>query len=87
MVDENQKDDSDIKHQMRNDYAQGNMIIKNFNGCTEEVKKLLFKTYCYNCSHLWHTFSNQPLNRVKIAYYNVFVCSLNLKNKQVYLQL
>ena len=41
-------DNDDIKRQMRSTYARGNLIIKRFRHCTDDVKVKLFKSYCCN---------------------------------------
>ena len=38
------KDDDDISKSLRNLYARGNSIIRNFKFCSEEVKIQLFKS-------------------------------------------
>ena len=51
-------DDEHIVKEMRNLFARGNMLIRNFTHCTGEVKIALFKTFCSNiyCCPLWYNF-------------------------------
>ena len=51
-------DDLDLSRQMRAIYTRGNMLIKNFKSCSDDVKLQLFKTYCSNlyCGQLWSTY-------------------------------
>jgi hypothetical protein len=51
-------DDEHIVKEMRNLFARGNMLIRNFIHCTGEVKIALFKTFCSNiyCCPLWYNF-------------------------------
>ena len=46
-------DNNDIIRQMRCVYTRGNILIKTFRHCTEEVKLKLFRAYCsssYGCN-------------------------------------
>ena len=66
-------DDVVIK-QMRSIYARGNaLIIRHFKHCSEEVKSLLFKTYCTGCycSALWCKCKCRIYNKVKVAYIKI----------------
>ena len=69
-----QKDDLDIRRQIRILYARGNMIIKFFRHCSKEVKCTLFKTYCTNsyCSHLWRFFNSRTLSSCKVAFNRIY---------------
>ena len=51
-------DDDDVFRQTLGIYARGNVLIKNFQCCIEEIKSLLFKTYCtgFYCSSLWGSY-------------------------------
>ena len=53
----NLKDDKDIARQCRKLYAQGNMLVRKFYMCSENVKVKLFKAYCtplYTCQLWWN---------------------------------
>ena len=39
------KDDASIRHQCRNMYGSGNMIIRNFTQCSDAVKCQLFQSF------------------------------------------
>ena len=39
-------DDDHIQKEIRGIYARGNMLIRNFKQCTDDVKAKLYKTYC-----------------------------------------
>jgi len=67
-------DDEDLVRQMRSIYAKGNVLIKNFKCCTDEIKSLLFKTYCtgFYCSSLWSSYKCNTHNKVKVAFNNIF---------------
>ncbi len=68
------KDDLDMNRQMRSIYGRGNMLIKNFKHCTDNVKTRLFNTFCSNfyCSHLWHNFNRSSLNKVRVAFKKIY---------------
>ena len=83
LICDNGKDDDDIALQRKGAYIRGNMIIKNFSKCTDEVKFNLFKTYCssfYSCQ-TWRSFSAESLRRIKVAYNRVFRLLFKLDNR------
>ena len=67
-------DDVDIKRQSRAIYARGNMLVRRFRHCNEAVKVQLFKSYCTPLygAPLWKCFTNNSIQKVKIAYNNCF---------------
>ncbi len=67
-------DDEDVTRQMRSIYARGNALIRNFKHCSDEVKSLLFKTYCtgFYCSPLWSSYKGKTYTKIKVAYNNIF---------------
>ena len=76
-------DDDDLIRQMRSIYARGNALIRNFKHCSEEVKSLLFKTYCSGMygSSLWKSYKCNTLNKVKVAYNNIFRSLMGLSRR------
>ena len=73
---EHQSDNDDIDRQTRSIYARGNMLIKRFKLCNDDVKVQLFKSYCtgFYCSHLWDSdhFLKSSLKQVKLAFKRIF---------------
>ena len=67
-------DDVDILRQTQALYRQGNFIVHKFKHCTDDVKLLLFIYHCTNMygPHLWSRFSSKNLDRLKVAYNNIF---------------
>jgi len=67
-------DDDDIMRQMRSIYAHGNILIRNFKNCSNEVKTALFRTFCtgFYCSSLWGRYLAKSFRKAKVAYNNVF---------------
>ena len=68
------KHDDDIKREVRAIYTRGNILLKHFSSCTEDVKVKLFKTYCHGLysSQLWCNFNKSTLKRLQRAYNYVF---------------
>ena len=67
-------DDEDINRQIRAIYTHGNVLVRNFSHCCDEVKIELFRTYCsilYICQ-LWHSYSKMSYQRIQVAYNNIF---------------
>jgi len=67
-------DDCDIKRQVRSVYARGNILIKKFRHCSDDVKVKLFKAFCssfYGCN-LWAKFQNKSRKKLVVAYKQIF---------------
>ena len=73
-------DDQDIKRIIRNLYATGNMLIRKFHCCNENIRISLFKTYCYNlyCSALWSNYKASTWGKVKVCHNDIFRGLLNV---------
>ena len=57
------RDDTDILCQRRQLYARANVLARKFYMCTDEVKILLFRTFCcnlYTCQ-LWWNFTQTAM--------------------------
>ncbi len=66
-------DDADMERQRKSIYCTGNMLIRRFKFCYDDVKIVLFKTYCsnmYGC-HLWSDFRKASNNKLKVAYNSI----------------
>jgi hypothetical protein len=70
----NECDDFSIDKQCKGVYARGNFILRHFRQCTDEVKILLFNSYCtsFYCSALWHCSKSSSIRRLKTAYNRIF---------------
>ena len=79
----NYKDDTDIQQQCRNVYNKGNMLIRNFKTCSNEVICHLFKTFCSNiyCSTLWCRFIDESMRRLKVVYKRIFRILVGLEHR------
>ena len=70
----NMSDDESIHYQCKALYARGNVILRHFRMCSDEVKCLLFSSYCtsFYCSVLWCRYNADSFNRLHTAYNRVF---------------
>ena len=67
------RDDDDIERETRNLYIRGNTIVRRFGFLSMDVKRTLFKSYCYpmyTCS-LWSKYRESSLNKLKVAYNSI----------------
>jgi hypothetical protein len=76
-------DQCDITRQLRAIYARGNILIRKFSKCSNDVKLELFNSHCTNlyCSHLWSIFSSTALKKISVAYNNVFRFLLKVRGR------
>jgi hypothetical protein len=67
-------DDDHMMKEMRNLFARGNMLMRNFSHCSEDVKIALFKTFCSNiyCCALWYNFKSCSEKKIHVAGNKVF---------------
>ena len=77
------KDNTAIRHQIRNIYSRGNSIIRNFSHCSDDVKCELFQSYCTNfyCAPLWCCYNTESMRSLKVAYNRVFRILMNLVHR------
>jgi hypothetical protein len=76
-------DDSSIEKQCRGLYARGNLILRHFRDCTDDVKALLFNSYCssFYGSSLWYNFKLRSLRSLKTAYNRIFRLLFKLRGQ------
>lgn len=81
IVTEDQKDDCDIKRQIRSIYSRGNILIRRFKHCSDDVKLKLFRSYCNSlyCAQLWCQFKCETVRKLQTAYNRVFRNLMKLK--------
>ncbi len=67
------KDDIDMKRQIKGIYSRGNILLKWFGQCNDNVKIKLFKAYCssFYCLSLWSTFTTNSHRKVKSSYNHI----------------
>ena len=68
------KDDNDISRQVRCLYASANTILRKFASCSMPVNIQLQEKYCCNfyCAALWYDYPKRALQKLKVAYNNIF---------------
>ena len=59
----------DVSHQTRKFYAQANMLLRNFRYCSDDVKCMLFRSYCTNmyCCPLWFNSTSSSIKKLKAS--------------------
>ena len=74
LINSNFNDNDDQKRQLKSIYSSGNILIRKFRQCTDDVKDHLFQMYCTSlyCGHLWYTYSKTMFSKVKVAYNAIF---------------
>ena len=77
------KDDDAISCQIRGLYARGNVLVKHFSFCSDDVKSILFKTFCssFYCCHLWSNGAVESRRRLKVAHNRVFRVLMKLEHR------
>ena len=75
IINTDMSDDDHISKEIRNIYARGNMLIRNFKHCTTGVKIILFKTHC--CP-MWTKFRIGTIGKVNAAFNKVFNVFMNV---------
>ena len=74
-------DDVDIKRQVKAMYVRGNMLVHNFNFCSDNVKQNLFKCYCSNSygSELWSLYKKETYKKCVVAYNDIYRKLFNIR--------
>ena len=67
-------DNNHIIHEMRNTYARGGMLLRNFKHCSVEVKIKLYQAYCSNvyCCGLISAYHKKVINKLRVAFNKIF---------------
>ena len=78
-----ESDDRAIEKQCKCLYARGNILLRHFRQCSDEVRSLLFNSYCtsFYCSSLWHNFRSLSIRSLKTAYNRVFRLLFNIRGQ------
>ncbi len=78
-----QSDTRDIRRQLRALYARGNILVRKFGKCSPDVKLQLFRSYLGNmyCSHLWTNYRQPDINKIRVAYNNVYRTLMKIKSR------
>jgi len=77
------KDDVNIRSQTCGIYCRGNMLIRNFSNCSDDVKCTLFKSFCTSlyCAPVWNYHTRESFDRMKVAYNRIFRILLGLEHR------
>ena len=77
----NFRDDDDMIKEIRNLYARGNTIIKQFRNVNDYVKVQFSKTFCYPvyCASLWSTYRVATVSRLRASYNRILRGLLGVK--------
>ena len=61
-------------------YGRANMLLRKFGAASENVKIILFKSFCTQiyCGSLWCNFKRSSIKNVRVAYNNCFRLLLKL---------
>ena len=80
MIHSSMKTNIDVARQTRKFYLQVNLLLRNFRHCSDQVKCVLFQTYCTNlyCCQLWFNSSKSSLKKLSTSYHNVLLCLLEI---------
>ena len=72
--------DNDLKRQMREYYANVNMLLQKFSNCSPDVKCCMFNSYCATmyCSSIWFGSTVTSMKKLKIANTNGLRRLLNM---------
>ena len=78
-------DDGDINRQMRSFYIRSNYLIRNFSKCSDNVKSLLFNSYCSSmyCAPLWSNFKVGTIRKLTVISTAMFLDVLCLYHADV----
>ena len=72
-----------ITHEMRNTFARGSMLIRNFKHCSDVVKVKLYQTYCSSiyCCGLISVYHKQVIKKLHVAFNKILKCLLNVPSR------
>ena len=73
-------DDVDIAKQLGAYYGRANMSLREFGAASDNVKIILFKSFCTQiyCGSLWCSFKRSSIKNVRVVYNNCFRLLLKL---------
>lgn len=73
-------DYDDVQRQCCKLYAPANMLARKFHMCTDDVKIVLFRSYCtpLYTAHLWCSYSKAKMKKLQVAYNDAFRILLKL---------
>ena len=74
MIHSSMKTTIDVARQTRKFYLQAHLPLRNFKPCSDQVKCVLFQTYCTNlyCCQLWVNSTKRSLEKLSTSYNSTF---------------
>ena len=80
MIHSSMKTTIDVARQTRKFYLQANLLLRNFRHYTDQVKCVLFQTYCINlyCCQLWFNSTKSSLKKLSTSYNSVLLRLLGI---------
>jgi len=85
MISGTNADDADIQREITNKFVRTNIILCRFSLCSNNVKTVLFKTYCL-CRYdtaLWKTYNFGTLGKLRSCYHRCVKYSLDIEDTTV----
>ena len=75
--------DCSIENQCKALYARGNTLLRHFRNCSDDVRKLLFNSYCtsFYGSSLWCNFKCNTISCLKTAHNRIFRLLFNISGQ------
>ena len=93
MIQYSMKTTIDAARQTRKFYLQANLLLRNFRHCSDQVKCVLFQTYCTNlyCCQLWYNSTKSSLKKLSTSYNSVLrrllgICKPYSTSKMLFLE-
>ena len=85
MIHSSMKTTTNVARQTRKLYLQANLLLCNFRPCFDQVKCVLFQTYCTNlyCCQLWFNSTKSRLKKLSTNYNSVLRRLLVICNRVV----
>ena len=83
MISSTNADDADIQREITNMFVRTNILLRRFSLCSNNVKTVLFKTYClcrYDAA-LWKTYNLGTLGKLRSCYHRCVKYSLDIEDK------
>ena len=85
IIDNDLKDDSDIKREIKNLFLRANLLCRRFQRCSLQVKLKLFRAFCicFYGTALWKKFSATAIAKFKSCYHKCLKHFFGLKYSSV----
>ena len=73
MIHNSLKDDLDVKKQLQKFNTVGNVVIRKFGVCSNEVKRIIFRAHCSSvyCGYLWTEYNAMSLKKLRVCHNDI----------------